>query len=141
MEYALAGIRAWTSMMGLPALLVAAATPTLLAVDSFLPPNLFWLCYLIPVVLAAVRCGFSGAAAVIEYVPVVRFSCQWRTSLTTITGAASVLLMRAESRTSRLERDLLSDISDEAMHLGRLLTDASFVSCAVVRDTRSGPHR
>jgi two-component system sensor histidine kinase KdpD len=63
MKHELAGIRAWAYMMGMPALLVAVATPALLAVASFLPPNLIWLCYLMPVVLASVRWGFASAAA------------------------------------------------------------------------------
>ena len=63
MKHGLAGIRAWAYMMGMPALLVAVATPALLAVASFLPPNLIWLCYLMPVVLASVRWGFASAAA------------------------------------------------------------------------------
>src|ERR1700730_5801923 len=49
MKHELAGIRAWAYMMGMPALLVAVATPALLAAASFLPPNLIWLCYLMPV--------------------------------------------------------------------------------------------
>jgi two-component system, OmpR family, sensor histidine kinase KdpD len=63
MKHELAGIPAWAYNMGMPAFLVAAATPALLAVDSLLPPNLIWLCYLMPVVLASVRWGFASAAA------------------------------------------------------------------------------
>ena len=62
MKHELAGIRAWAYMMGMPALLVAVATPALLAVASSLPPNLIWLCYLMPVVLSSVRWGFASAA-------------------------------------------------------------------------------
>jgi hypothetical protein len=51
----LAGFRAWAYMIGMPGLLVAAATSALLAGASLLPPNLIWLCYLMPVVLAAAR--------------------------------------------------------------------------------------
>jgi len=63
MKHELAGIPAWACIMGMPAVLVAAATPALLAVDSLLPPNLIWLCYLLPVVLASARWGFARAAA------------------------------------------------------------------------------
>src|ERR1700730_13671729 len=63
MKHELAGIAAWAYMMGMPAFLVAVATPALLAVASLLPPNLIWLCYLMPVVLASVRWGFASAAA------------------------------------------------------------------------------
>ena len=63
MKHELAGIRAWAYMMGMAAFLVAVATPALLAVASLLPPNLIWLCYLMPVVLASVRWGFASAAA------------------------------------------------------------------------------
>jgi two-component system sensor histidine kinase KdpD len=63
MKHELAEIRAWAYMMGMPAFLVAVATPALLAVASLLPPNLIWLCYLMPVVLASVRWGFASAAA------------------------------------------------------------------------------
>jgi len=63
MKHELAEIRAWAYMMSMPAFLVAVATPALLAVASLLPPNLIWLCYLLPVVLASVRWGFASAAA------------------------------------------------------------------------------
>jgi two-component system, OmpR family, sensor histidine kinase KdpD len=63
MKHELAGIRAWAYVIGMPAFLVALATPALLAVASLLPPNLIWLCYLMPVVLASVRWGFASAAA------------------------------------------------------------------------------
>jgi two-component system, OmpR family, sensor histidine kinase KdpD len=63
MKHQLAGIPAWAYMMGMPAVLVAMATPVLIAVTSLLPPNLIWLCYLMPVVLASVRWGFASAAA------------------------------------------------------------------------------
>src|ERR1700742_1430820 len=63
MKHRLAGIPAWAYVMGMPAFLVAVATPALLAVASVLPPNLIWLCYLMPVVLASVRWGFASAAA------------------------------------------------------------------------------
>lgn len=63
MKYELGDIRAWAYMMGMPAFLVAVATPALLALASLLPPNLIWLCYLMPVVLASVRWGFASAAA------------------------------------------------------------------------------
>ena len=62
MKDELAGTRAWAYTMGMPTLLVAVATPALLAVDSFLPPNLIWLCYLMPVVLASVWWGLASAA-------------------------------------------------------------------------------
>jgi two-component system sensor histidine kinase KdpD len=65
MKHELAGIRAWAYMMGMPAFLVAVATPALLAMASLLPPNLIWLCYLMPVVLASVRWGFASAAAAV----------------------------------------------------------------------------
>ena len=61
----LAGFRAWAYMIGMPGLLVAAATSALLAGASLLPPNLIWLCYLMPVVLAAARWGFASAAAAV----------------------------------------------------------------------------
>ncbi len=51
------------AFVGMPALLVAATTPLLLALYPVLPTNLIWLGYLIPVVLASVRWGFLGAAA------------------------------------------------------------------------------
>jgi K+-sensing histidine kinase KdpD len=325
MKNALADIRGWAYIMALPALLVAAATPALLALNAVLPPNLIWLCYLVPVVLASVRWGFASAAAAVvvaafagvffftqpyyslwmddpqdvaalflfvlagfgsallitnwrggttshhasaihklmvelsqcatshdvivrfdrwisvvargrvifiraepsdaesglvpeeirrlavgmcgsesdetraivtatnrgwllkqlrwnnviqgtlvvaveidtsdrelveaavattairccelahneslaaaaKYVSDARFSYQWRTSLTTISGAASVLLMYGKNRPCE-ERELLSDIRDEAMHVGQLLTDASCTSRAVIRETRSG---
>jgi two-component system sensor histidine kinase KdpD len=49
--------------IGMPALMVAAATSLLLALNPVLPPNLIWLGYLVPVVLASVRWGLLGAAA------------------------------------------------------------------------------
>src|ERR1039458_4801806 len=61
----LAGFRAWSYMIGMPGLLVAAATSALLAGASLLPPNLIWLCYLMPVVVASVRWGFASAAAAV----------------------------------------------------------------------------
>ena len=63
MTYELAGVRAWAYVIGMPAALIAMATPALFALDRILPPNLIWLCYLIPVVLASVRWGFASAAA------------------------------------------------------------------------------
>jgi K+-sensing histidine kinase KdpD len=63
MKHQLAEKPAWAYVVGMPAFLVAAATPALLAVASLLPPNLIWLCYLMPVVLASVRWGFASAAA------------------------------------------------------------------------------
>jgi two-component system sensor histidine kinase KdpD len=63
MKHELAGIRAWGYVMGMPASLVAVATPVLFAVSSLLPPNLIWLCYLMPVVLASARWGFASAVA------------------------------------------------------------------------------
>jgi K+-sensing histidine kinase KdpD len=63
MKHELAGIPAWAYITGMPAVLVAVLTPALLAVASLLPPNLIWLCYLMPVVLASVRWGFASAAA------------------------------------------------------------------------------
>jgi K+-sensing histidine kinase KdpD len=63
MKHELAGIRSWAYMTGMPAVLVAVATPALLAVASLLPPNLIWLCYLMPVVFASVRWGFASALA------------------------------------------------------------------------------
>ena len=216
MKHELAGIPAWAYIVGMPAVLVAAATPALLAVDSLLPPNLIWLCYLLPVVLASVRWGFASAAAtaiaaglagdffftqpyyslwmddpsdviallsfllaafgsallitsvkqsndgVRETVSAVatrlpelseladrqtiaaaadyaldpRFTYQWRTSLTTILGAAGVLLMRGKSGANRLDRALLTDIRDEARSLSQLLTDAFPVSSATGHETR-----
>ena len=63
MKHELAGIPAWAYITGMPAALVAVLTPALLAVASLLPPNLIWLCYLLPVVLASVRWGLASAAA------------------------------------------------------------------------------
>jgi K+-sensing histidine kinase KdpD len=63
MQYESADIRAWACTMGWPALLIAAATPPLLVLDSLLPPNMIWLCYLVLVVVASVRWGFAGAVA------------------------------------------------------------------------------
>jgi K+-sensing histidine kinase KdpD len=222
MKHRLAGIPAWAYIMGMPAFLVAVATPALLAVASLLPPNLIWLCYLMPVVLASVRWGFASAAAAAvtaglagdffftqpyyslwmehssdiaalllfllaafgsalvitnlrqashgvsgspsavgveteiaacdrklveaaiasaaigfsepghqeplvaaaDHVSDAEFSYRWRTSLTTILGAAGVLLMRGKPGVNRLERTLLTDIRDEAVQLGQLLTNA-----------------
>lgn len=324
----LADIRGWAYIMALPALLVAAATPALLALNSVLPPNLIWLCYLMPVVVASVRWGFAGAAAAVvvaafagdffftqpyyslwmedphdvtalflfvlagfgsamlitnwkgreksnpasathklmlelsecatsldvivrfdrwisvvargqatfvqakpsdaesgpvpeeiqrlavgmcgqtsdeiravvtapnrgwllkqlrwkntiqgtlvvaveidacdrelveaavataairccelahresllvvaERVSDLQFSQQWRTCLTTISGAAEVLLMGSKNNIKRVERNLLSDIRDEAIHLGQLLTDATSASSGAIGETRSWPH-
>jgi len=63
-------------------------------------------------------------AAAADYVSDPRFSHQWRTSLTTILGAASVLLMRGKLGANHLERTLVTDIRDEAVHLSQLLTNA-----------------
>ena len=63
MKRELAGIRAWAYVMGMPACLVAVATPVFFAVSSLLPPNLIWLCYLMPVVLASARWGLASATA------------------------------------------------------------------------------
>lgn len=63
MKHELAGIPAWAYVTGMPAVLVAVLTPALLAVASLLPPNLIWLCYLLPVVFASVRWGFASAVA------------------------------------------------------------------------------
>ena len=220
MKHELAGIPAWAYIVGMPTVLVAAATPALLAVDSLLPPNLIWLCYLLPVVLASVRWGFASAAATAitaglagdffftqpftqpyyslwmddrsdviallsfllaafgsallitslkqpndgvresasavamrlpelseladrqtiaaaaDYALDPRFTYQWRTSLTTILGAAGVLLMRGKSGANRLDRALLTDIRDEARSLSQLLTDAFPVSSATGHETR-----
>jgi hypothetical protein len=65
-----------------------------------------------------------------------RFTYQWRTSLTTIRGAAGVLLMRGKSGTNCLDRALLTDIQDEARSLSQLLTDAFPVSSATGHETR-----
>jgi K+-sensing histidine kinase KdpD len=216
MKHELAGIPAWAYIVGMPAVLVAAATPALLVLDSLLPPNLIWLCYLLPVVLASVRWGFASAAATAiaaglagdffftqpyyslwmddrndviallsfllaafgsalvitnlrqanrgmrepasaldtrlpelseladrqtiaaaaDYASDPRFTYQWRTSLTTILGAAGVLLMRGKSGANRLDRALLTDIRDEARSLSQLLTDAFPVSSATGHETR-----
>jgi K+-sensing histidine kinase KdpD len=63
MKHELAGIPAWAYITGMPAFLIGVATPALLAVASLLPPNVIWLCYLMPVVLASVRWGFASAVA------------------------------------------------------------------------------
>jgi K+-sensing histidine kinase KdpD len=57
-----------------------------------------------------------------------RFSSQWRTSLTTILGAASVLQMDTKIVDTQVGRTLLKDIRDEAVHLSSLLTNAFSVS-------------
>lgn len=57
-----------------------------------------------------------------------RFSSQWRTSLTTILGAASVLQMDTKIVDTQVGRTLLKDIRDEAAHLSSLLTNAFSVS-------------
>jgi K+-sensing histidine kinase KdpD len=214
MKHELAGIPAWAYIMGMPAVLVAAATPALLALDSLLPPNLIWLCYLLPVVLGSVRWGFASAAAAAitaglagdffftqpyyslwmddrsdvaalllfllaafgsallitslkqanhgarepasavdtplpeladreafaaaaDYASDPGFSYQWRTSLTTILGAAGVLSMRGKSGANRLDRTLLADVREEAMSLGRLLSNAFPPSRTAVHETRS----
>jgi K+-sensing histidine kinase KdpD len=224
MKHELADIRAWAYVMGMPAFVIALATPVLLAIASLLSPNLIWLCYLMPVVLASVRWGFASAAAAAVTAGLVcdffftqpyyslymedrsdvaallvfllaafgsalvitnrrqekhggltssssvpmpaqadidargrelveaavtaaaisfselaqqeaiaaaadrvsdpQFSRQWRSSLTTILGAASVVLMRDKFGANRLERTLLTDIRDEAMRLSQLLTEA-----------------
>jgi hypothetical protein len=115
MQHESADIPAWAYTMGLPALLVAAATPPLLILNSLLPPNMVWLCHLLPVVLASVRWGFAGA------------------------GASDVLLMRRKNH-NRVERNLLTDIRDEAAHLAQLLTDATSASGASVNEPPSRPH-
>lgn len=79
----------------------------------------------------------EALAAAADYVSDFKFSRQWRTSLTTILGAASVLLMRNKVGTNRFERTLLSDIRDEAVYLGQLLTNASSASHATVHEIRS----
>jgi two-component system sensor histidine kinase KdpD len=61
--HALSGIRVFAPVIGIPTLLVAAATTLLLALYPLLPSNLIWLPYLIPVVIASVRWGFLGASA------------------------------------------------------------------------------
>ena len=76
-------------------------------------------------------------AAAADYVSDHKFSHQWRTSLTTILGAASVLLMRGKLGADRLDRTLLTDIRDEAVHLSKLLTNAFSTSRAAARETRS----
>jgi K+-sensing histidine kinase KdpD len=62
--------------------------------------------------------------AAANYVSDLKFSHQWRTSLATILGAASVLLMHSKFGANRLDRTLLADIRDEAVHLSQLLTSA-----------------
>jgi len=62
MSYQLAEVRACGHTMGIAALLVAAATPALIALDPILPSNLVWLGYLMPVIFVSVRWGFAGAA-------------------------------------------------------------------------------
>jgi K+-sensing histidine kinase KdpD len=79
----------------------------------------------------------EALAAAADYVSDLKFSQQWRTSLTTILGAASVLLMRNKIGANRFERTLLSDIRDEAVHLGQLLTNASSALHATVHEIRS----
>ena len=216
MKHELAGIPSWAHLIGMPAVLVAAATPALLATASLLPPNLIWLCYLMPVVVASVRWGFASAAAaaitaglagdffftqpyyslwmddrsdvaalllfllaafgcalmitnlkqanhgasgsastahtpslelselaqtempaaVADAASDPEFSYRWRTSLTTILGAAGVLLMRGKPGANRLEQTLLADIRDEAVSLGQLLTNAFPTPSATGHATR-----
>ena len=78
----------------------------------------------------------EALAAAADHVSDLKFSYQWRTSLTTILGAAGVLLMRGKFGASRLDRTLLADIRDEAVQLSQLLTDAFPASHATVEDTR-----
>jgi K+-sensing histidine kinase KdpD len=70
----------------------------------------------------------EALAAAADYVSNLKFSQQWRTSLTIILGAADVLLMRSKIRVNGFERTLLGDIRDEAVRLGQLLTNASSAS-------------
>jgi K+-sensing histidine kinase KdpD len=78
-------------------------------------------------------------AAAADYVSDPEFSHQWRTSLTTILGAASVLLMRGKFGANHLELTLLTDIRDEAVHLSQLLTNAFPASRATVHETQERP--
>ena len=61
MTYELANVRAWAYVYGMPAVLIAIATPALFALDPLLPPNLIWLGYLIPVIFASARWGLPSA--------------------------------------------------------------------------------
>jgi K+-sensing histidine kinase KdpD len=62
MAHELADIRALAYVMGKPAILIAMATSALFALDPILPPNLVWLGYLTPVIVASVRWGLASAA-------------------------------------------------------------------------------
>jgi two-component system, OmpR family, sensor histidine kinase KdpD len=68
------------------------------------------------------------------------FSHRWRSPLTTILGAASVLQMRAQADATRVEPTLLADIRDEAVHLGRLLRNAFSTLRATVHGAHSCLH-
>ena len=57
-----ANIRSSAYLLGIPLALVAAATLALLTLNSLLPPNLIWLAYLLPVVIASARWGFLASA-------------------------------------------------------------------------------
>jgi K+-sensing histidine kinase KdpD len=188
MAHELADLRASANMVGMPVLLIGGATTALIATGP-LPPNLIWLCYLMPVIFATTRWGFVGAAiaaigaglagdffftqpryslwmedsrdvvalfvfllagfgsavlitkwkqadqaalarreaqiADADQAPDKNFSYQWRTSLTTILGAANVLQMRNRLCPTSLDGMLLADINDEAENLNEVLTDFS----------------
>jgi K+-sensing histidine kinase KdpD len=97
-------------------------------------------CNLVEVAIASAAVRFSelahreALAAAADQISGLTFSYQWRTSLTTILGAAGVLLMRGKFGASRLDRTLLADIRDEAVQLSQLLTDAFPAARATVHD-------
>jgi K+-sensing histidine kinase KdpD len=70
----------------------------------------------------------ESLVAVAEGVADPGFCGQWRTSLTTILGAASVLLMDTKIVDSPIGRALLTDIKEEAVNLSSLLGNAFSVS-------------
>ncbi|MGA8900713.1 hypothetical protein [Bradyrhizobium sp.] len=66
--------------------------------------------------------------AIAEGVSDPGFRGQWRTSLTTILGAAGVLLMNTQIAGSPIGRTLLADIKEEAVHPSSPLGNAFSVS-------------
>ena len=82
------------------------------------------------------REALSGAA---QYVLGAEFTHRWRTHLTTVLGAASVLLLRAHAGADQVEHTLLEDIRDEAVRLGRLLRNTFSALRATVEGTHSCP--
>ena len=216
-----ANIRSSAYLLGIPLALVAAATLALLTLNSLLPPNLIWLGYLLPVVIASARWGFLASAVTAasaalagdffftqpyyslwmdnphdvtalllfllaalvaallidgsrkasytnaetglstdaatelslelhkrrlshealvtcgEHLSDASFTHELRTSLTTILGAASVLEASSQTRTFPIEKTLVKDIKDEALHLDHLLRKALCALRVTVQGARA----